>query len=105
GIPVFETASNRKNCIFCGHRLNAGMPCKYDSLMGTHLTQIPKALAAGATLVANATGTSINITNKAATAVTYTVNGQTFTANARKLVLVSAGPMGPPLLLRDAALD
>src|SRR5262249_8900521 len=32
GIPVFETASNRQNCIFCGHRNNAGMPCKYDAL-------------------------------------------------------------------------
>jgi len=105
GIPVFETASNRKNCIFCGHRLNAGMPCKYDSLMGTHMTQIPKALAAGATLVANATVTNVNITNNVATGVTYTVNGQTFTANARKLVVVSSGAMGTPLLLRDSGLN
>ena len=82
GIPVFETASNRKGCIFCGHRLNAGMPCKYDSLMSTALTQIPAAIKAGAKLVQNATVTGINITNKIATGVTYTVNGQTFTANA-----------------------
>ncbi|HVW10436.1 MAG TPA: GMC family oxidoreductase [Bryobacteraceae bacterium] len=104
GIPVVETASNRKNCIFCGHRLNAGMPCKYDSLMGTHMTQIPAALAAGATLIANATVTQINITNNTATGVTYTVNGQTFTANARKLVVVAAGAMGTPLILRDTGL-
>ncbi len=104
GIPVFETASNRKNCIFCGHRLNAGMPCKYDSLMGTHLTQIPKAIAAGATLIPNATVTRINVTNKVATGVTYTVNGQTFTANARKLVVVAAGAMGTPLILRDSGV-
>jgi hypothetical protein len=44
GIPVFETASNRFNCIFCGHRLNAGMPCKYDSLISTAHTQIRKAV-------------------------------------------------------------
>jgi hypothetical protein len=44
GIPVWETTSNRKNCIFCGHRLNAGMPCKYNSLMSTALTQIPRAI-------------------------------------------------------------
>jgi choline dehydrogenase len=104
GIPVFETASNRKNCIFCGHRLNAGMPCKYDSLMGTHMTQIPKALAAGAKLIANATVNQINIENKVATGVTYTVNGQTFTANARKLVVVSSGTMGTPLVLRDSGV-
>lgn len=104
GIPVFETASNRKNCIFCGHRLNAGMPCKYDSLMGTHMTQIPAAIAAGATLIPNATVTNVNVTNNVATGVTYTVNGETFTANARKLVVVAAGAMGTPLLLRDSGL-
>jgi len=104
GIPVFETASNRKNCIFCGHRLNAGMPCKYDSLMSTALTQIPAAIKAGATLVDNATVTQINITGKKATGVTYVRNGQTFTANANKLVVVAAGAMGTPLLLRDSGV-
>ena len=104
GIPVFETASNRKSCIFCGHRLNAGMPCKYDSLMSTALTQIPKAIQAGATLVDNATVTQINITNKVATGVTYTRNGQTFTANANKLVVLASGAMGSPLLLRDSGV-
>jgi choline dehydrogenase len=104
GIPVFETASNRKNCIYCGHRLNAGMPCKYDSLMSTALTQIPAAIKAGATLVDNATVTQINITNKTATGVTYVRNGQTFTANANKLVVLAAGAMGSPLLLRDSGV-
>jgi len=46
GIPVHVTASNRHRCIFCGHRMNAGMPCKYDALMSTAITQIPKALDA-----------------------------------------------------------
>ncbi len=104
GIPVFETASNRKNCIFCGHRLNAGMPCKYDSLMSTALTQIPRAIKAGATLIDNATVLQVQITNKTATGVTYTRNGETFTANARKLVVVSAGAIGTPLILRDSGL-
>jgi long-chain-alcohol oxidase len=104
GIPVFETASNRKNCIFCGHRLNAGMPCKYDSLMSTALTQIPAAIKAGATLVPNATVTQINISNNTATGVTYTANGKTFTANANKLVVVSAGAIGTPLILRDSGV-
>ena len=104
GIPVFETASNRKSCIFCGHRLNAGMPCKYDSLMSTALTQIPKAIKAGATLLDNATVLQVNITDKKATGVTYTRNGETFTANANKLVVVSAGAIGTPLVLRDSGV-
>lgn len=104
GIPVFETASNRKNCIFCGHRLNAGMPCKYDSLMSTAITQIPAAISAGAVLMDNATVTQINVTNNTATGVTYTRNGQTFTANANKLVVLAAGAMGSPLLMRDQGL-
>jgi choline dehydrogenase-like flavoprotein len=102
GIPVFETASNRKSCIFCGHRLNAGMPCKYDSLIGTALTQIPKAIKAGATLLDNATVLQVQITNNTATGVTYLRNGETVTANARKLVVVSAGAIGTPLILRDS---
>ncbi|MEQ1945611.1 MAG: GMC family oxidoreductase [Bryobacteraceae bacterium] len=104
GIPVFETASNRKNCIYCGHRLNAGMPCKYDSLMSTAHTQIPKAVAAGAKVVDQATVTQVNITNGMATGVTYVRNGQTFVANANKLVIVSAGAIGSPLLLRDSGV-
>jgi len=82
GIPIFETASNRKHCIFCGHRLNAGMPCKYDSLMSTAITQIPKAQASGMVLLDKATVTKINITNGKATGVTYVRNGVTTTANA-----------------------
>ncbi|MEJ2145882.1 MAG: GMC family oxidoreductase [Acidobacteriota bacterium] len=104
GIPVFEEASNRHRCILCGHRLNAGMPCKYDSLMSTALTQIPKAIQNGATLLDNAKVLRVEISNGTATGVTYERNGETFTANARKLVVVSAGAMGTPLLLRDSGL-
>jgi choline dehydrogenase-like flavoprotein len=105
GIPTAMNASNRKNCIFCGHRLNAGMPCKYDSLMSTALTQIPKAVAAGATLVPNANVTQINITNGKATGVTYVqADGTTVVANANKLVVISAGTIGTPLILREAGL-
>ncbi|MEO7651334.1 MAG: GMC family oxidoreductase [Bryobacteraceae bacterium] len=104
GIPVFETASNRFRCIFCGHRLNAGMPCKYDSLMSTAHTQIPKALAAGAKLLDNATVVNVEISNNIATGVTYVRNGETVTVNARKLVVVSAGAIGTPLLLRDSGV-
>ncbi len=106
GIPVFATASNRKNCIFCGHRNNAGMPCKYDALMSTTITQIPKALAAGAVLVPQAKVVSVNISNKIATGVTYIdANGNTITANARKLVVVSAGAVGTPLILFNSGVN
>jgi choline dehydrogenase len=104
GIPVIETASNRKSCIFCGHRLNAGMPCKYDSLMSTAITQIPKAIEAGAVLVDNATVVQVNITDKTATGVTYVRNGETITVNARKLVVLAAGAIGTPLILRDSGV-
>ncbi len=104
GIPTFENASNRLHCIFCGQRLNAGVPCKYDSLMGTAMTQIPLAIKNGAKLVPNATVNNIVITNGTATGVTYTVNGETVTANAKKLVVLSAGCIGTPLLMRNAEI-
>ncbi len=104
GIPIFETASNRKNCIYCGHRLDAGMPCKYDSLMSTAITQIPKAIAAGAVLLDKATVNKVNITNGKATGVTYTRNGVTTIANASKLVVLSGGAFGTPLILRDSGV-
>jgi len=105
GIPTFETASNRKNCIFCGHRNNAGMPCKYDSLMSTAMTQIPKALQAGATLVDNATVVKVEIDGRKATGVTYRVDGALVTAKARKLVVVAAGAIGTPLILFSSGVN
>lgn len=104
-IPVFETASNRKNCIFCGHRLNAGMPCKYDALMSTAITQIPKALSAGAQLEDNATVLRVEIENRRATGVTYRrPNGEVVTARADKLVVLAAGAIGTPLILIDSGV-
>ncbi len=104
GVKVYETASNRFHCLFCGHRLNAGMPCKYDSLMGTAQTQIPKAIAAGAVLLDNATVVRVEITNRKATGVTYQRNGVTTTVNARKLVVVSAGAIGTPAILYSSGV-
>jgi choline dehydrogenase-like flavoprotein len=104
GIPIFETSSNRHQCIFCGHRLNAGMPCKYDSLMSTLVTQIPKALKNGTVLLDNATAVKIIITNGKATGVTYLRNGVLTTATAKKLVVASAGAIGTPALLRSSGV-
>jgi choline dehydrogenase len=73
--------------------------------MSTALTQIPTAVAAGATLVPNANVTQINITNGKATGVTYVQeDGTTVVANANKLVVISAGAIGTPLVLRAAGL-
>ena len=105
GIPVFETASNRQNCIFCGHRNNAGMPCKYDALMSTNITQIPKAVAAGAVLVDKATVVRVETNGRKATGVTYTRDGQTITANARKLVVLAAGAIGTPLIMFSSGMN
>jgi choline dehydrogenase-like flavoprotein len=105
GIPVFETASNRMNCIFCGHRNNAGMPCKYDALMSTTVTQIPKAVAAGATLVDKANVVRVEMNGRKATGVTYVKDGQTITANARKLVVLSAGAIGTPLIMFSSGMN
>jgi choline dehydrogenase-like flavoprotein len=105
GIPTVETASNRKDCIFCGHRNNAGMPCKYDSLMSTAMTQIPRAMQAGATLVDNATVVKVEITDNRATGVIYRKDGQLVTAKARKLVVVAAGAIGTPLILFNSGVN
>ena len=81
------------------------MPCKYDSLMGTAMTQIPKALKSGTVLLDNATVARIEISNGTATGVTYQRDGETITANARKLVVVSAGAIGSPLLLFNSGVN
>jgi len=105
GIPVFENASNRFHCIYCGHRLDAGMPCKYDALMSTTVTQIPKAIEHGAVLHDNATVQRIDIENHRATGVTYVRNGEAITARANKLVVASAGAIGTPALLSSSGVN
>ena len=104
GIPVMETASNRHRCIFCGHRLDAGMPCKYDSLMSTAVTQIPKAISNGAVLLDNSKVLRVEIENRRATGVTYRRGGETFTARANKLVVLAAGAIGTPAILFDSGV-
>jgi choline dehydrogenase len=104
GIPCFETASNRFNCIFCGHRLNAGMPCKYDALQSMTVTQIPRALAAGCVLHDNATVQRVDIANRRATGVTYVRNGETISARANKLVVLAAGAIGTPAILTSSGV-
>ena len=104
--PTWSTlgASSSKNCIFCGHRLNAGMPCKYDSLQSTAVTQIPKAQSFGADLIDNATVQEIIIENNKAVGVRYIKDRQLVTVRANKLVVLSAGAIGTPLIMRSSGL-
>ncbi|MBM3740041.1 MAG: GMC family oxidoreductase [Acidobacteria bacterium] len=105
GIRTIPTASNRYNCIFCGQRLNAGMPCKYDALMSTAMTQIPKAVDEhGAVLHDNATVLKIVMEGRRAAGVVYRRNGETITALASKLVVISAGAIGSPAIFWDSDL-
>jgi len=104
GIPIYPVASNRFRCIYCGHRLNAGMPCKYDALMSTAITQVPKALSFGAEIVDNATVVRILIENNRAVGVTYTREREAITVRARKLVVLAAGAIGTPLIMRSSGL-
>jgi choline dehydrogenase-like flavoprotein len=73
--------------------------------MSTAITQIPKALAAGATLLDNARVKRVEIENGTATGVTFERHGEIITAHARKLVVVSAGAIGTPLILRNSDLQ
>jgi choline dehydrogenase-like flavoprotein len=57
-----------------------------------------------ATLLDNATVLRVEITNTKATGITYSRNGETVTVNARKLVVLSAGAIGTPLILRDSGV-
>jgi len=104
GIPTHVTASNRHRCIFCGHRLNAGVPCKYDSLMSMAITQIPKAIKAGATLLSGVSAQKVLIEGGKAVGVQYLQDGQLITARANKLVVVSCGAINTPALLRSSGV-
>ena len=104
GVPTHMVASNRFRCIYCGHRLNAGMPCKYDALMSTAITQIPKALSFGAKIEADATVVRVLIENNRAVGVTYIKEREAITARANKLVVLSAGAIGTPLIMRSSGL-
>ena len=104
GIPTFAVASNRRHCIYCGHRLNAGMPCKYDALMSTAITQIPKAETYGAKVVGDANVVRVLVENNRAVGVTYIKEREAITVRARKLVVLSGGAIGTPLIMRSSGL-
>ncbi len=64
---------------------------------------VEEALALGATLENNAKVTRVLIENGSATGVAYLVNGERRTASA-PVVVVAAGGIGSPLILRDSGI-
>ena len=106
---------NARGCVRSGF---CGMGCRYDAKQGTQQTFIPRALAAGATLYANAQASRIEVlsrTNAVPNAmptkrVTAIVRGTRQGAAPRTLtleapiVIVSGGAVETPLLLQRSGM-
>ena len=106
---------NARGCVRSGF---CGMGCRYDAKQGTQQTFIPRALAAGATLYANAQATRIAVIARADAAagsmptkrVTALVRDARTGAAPRTLmleapiVIVSGGAVETPLLLQRSGM-
>jgi len=91
----------RDACISCKYCV--GFACPTDAKNGTHNTMIPRALKTGnCTLVTNAIVTRVDTGARGeVTGVSYIVGTQSFTANA-KIVVVSAGAIESARLLLNS---
>jgi len=91
----------RDACISCKYCV--GFACPTDAKNGTHNTMIPRALKTGnCALVTNAIVTRVDTGARGeVTGVTYIVGTQSFTANA-KIVVVSAGAIESARLLLNS---
>ena len=106
---------NARGCVRSGF---CGMGCRYDAKQGTQQTFIPRALAAGATLYANAQATRIEVITRAGASpnamptkrVTAIVRDTRSGAAPRQLtleapiVIVSGGAVETPLLLQRSGM-
>ncbi len=116
GWRVESALINARGCVrsgFCGHG------CRYDAKQGTQQTYLPRALARGATLYANAHASRIEIVRRSSDSkaamptkrVTATVRRVGDGAPARTLtleapiVIVSGGAVETPLLLMRSGMD
>ncbi len=115
GWRVESALINARGCVrsgFCGHG------CRYDAKQGTQQTYLPRALAHGATLYANAHASRIDIVGRSTDnpaamptkRVTATIRGvgddappRTLTLEA-PIVIVSGGAVETPLLLMRSGL-
>jgi len=115
GWRVESALINARGCVrsgFCGHG------CRYDAKQGTQQTYLPRALAHGATLYANAHASRIEIVGRSTDSnaamptkrVTATVRRVGDGAPARTLtleapiVIVSGGAVETPLLLMRSGM-
>jgi len=114
GWRVESAVINARGCVrsgFCSHG------CRYDAKQGTLQTYLPRALAHGATLYANAQAARIDVvsrgegvrgmTTKRVTATVRAPHGdaraQTLTIEA-PVVIVAGGAVETPLLLQRSAM-
>jgi choline dehydrogenase-like flavoprotein len=114
GWAVEPAYINARGCVRSGF---CGQGCRYDAKQGTQQVYIPRALAHGATLYANARAERIEVlagTGSAAALpmkrVTATIRAPHATAPARTLtleapvVIVAAGAVETPLLLQRSGM-
>jgi len=106
---------NARGCVRSGF---CGQGCRYDAKQGTQQTYLPRALAHGATLYANARATRIEMVSRGGAApgamptkrVTVTINAPRSLQAPRTLVLeapiviVSGGAVETPLLLQRSGM-
>lgn len=103
---------NAKGCVRSGF---CGVGCRYDAKMGALIVWLPRALAAGATLVANAAVDRIALVNDGGLMARKRVTVRrrdpatgaltgTATIEAR-IVILAAGAIGTPLILQRSGLD
>jgi choline dehydrogenase-like flavoprotein len=115
GWRATSAVINARGCVRSGF---CGMGCRYDAKQGTQQTFIPRALAAGATLYANAQATRIEVIARA-DAVARAMPTKRVTAVVRDprnatpprtltleapIVIVSGGAVETPLLLQRSGM-
>ncbi len=115
GWKVEQARINARGCVRSGF---CGQGCRYDAKQGTQQTYLPRALARGARLIANAKADRIEVLARAgspATAmstkrVSATIRAPRSDAPARSVVLeapiviVAGGGVGTPLLLQRSGM-
>jgi len=111
GWSARSAVINAKGCVRSGF---CGIGCRYDAKQGTLLTYVPRALAAGATLHADARADRIEVLERDSghgtaprkrvhATVRHGARTQTLTIDA-PLVVVAAGAVGSPVLLQRSGL-
>ena len=115
GWKVEQARINARGCVRSGF---CGQGCRYDAKQGTQQTYLPRALAHGARLIANATAERIEVLTRTGTSaqalptkrVTVTIRAPRDNAPAQRLtleapiVIVAGGGVETPLLLQRSGM-